>query len=368
MPVSRPRIPISNPILSRIRERLTRRFDSLLENPDGYAQRVRSESGAFPEWDLFPYVFPAVAYTSLAVSDPARVDHSRRQVERLVRLVLPNVIANVSPPGGKLETLAEHGQHAVYLGWLNLALGCLQYLGGGETYAPLHRSLSEGLLRALIAARGRPLRSFPFYSWTFDTIPCLVSLWLYDVHCRGARSAEAIGCHLRWSREQATHPETGLPYSEVDETDGKPRELPRGCDLSFRLCLLAQVDRTYAERLYRNYARAYWVERGWIAGFAEWPHGSSSGWHISSDIDSGPLLQGIGLAATGFGVGTTSAFGDHWRLWRLCVQLATARMLWPRLRPWLEGQGIPLDPDCVTGFLFGDVCLFWAATWRPWTR
>jgi hypothetical protein len=137
---------------------------------------------------------------------------------------------------------------------------------------------------------------------------------------------------------------------------------------------MAQLDPGYAEQLYSNYTRTFWLERGILAGFAEWPHGQDR----YQDADSGPIFNGIGTAATGLGIGTAIAMRDGPRLERLTAQLAMRDVLMLALEktsepgktgaPTLLGGMIPIDPQYFTGFLFGDAILFYSVSWRSWTQ
>ncbi len=360
-------------VLGIIRRRLVAQFDAYLTTPADYRDRVGRECHVFPEGDLFPYLYPAMAYVNLALEDPERTDHSVTQAGKLIDLAIPSVIRHVRPPGGRLERLSDYRQHAMYLGQLNLALGAYYLISDDNRYDTLHRKLSDLLHQALVEAKGRPLRSFPQYSWPFDTIPVLVSLDLYDARTSRPRSAQAVRAHLSWVRANATHPGLRLPYSRIDNATGRGRELPRGCDLSFRLCLLPQVDRAYAEQQYAQYLKHYWLDQGLLAGFAEWPGGTKR----FEDMDSGPIIMGIGLGSTGLGLGATIAMDDKERLKRLTAELATLDLLRPLfVAAQQEATGkaaaklrmIRLDAKHVTGFLFGDAMLFYCITWQPWTE
>lgn len=144
----------------------------------------------------------------------------------------------------------------------------------------------------------------------------LVSLKLHDKKTSQTRSDAIIKRHLDWLRTKGTHPRLQLPYSRINHSASNDHELPRGCDLSFRSCLLPHLDREYAEEMYKHYANNYWLERGVLTGFAEWPGGVQR----FQDMDSGPIVMGIGLGATGLGIGATIALGDQHRLQRLVSQ------------------------------------------------
>lgn len=84
---------------------------------------------------------------------------------------------------------------------------------------------------------------------------------------------------------------------------------PRGCDLSFRLCLLPHLDSEAATRLYQRYASRFWIDHGLVAGFVELAGGRGE-----AGIDSRVVILGMGMYATGMGVGAVIAAKDRTRL------------------------------------------------------
>jgi len=74
-----------------------------------------------------------------------------------------------------------------------------------------------------------------------------------------------------------------------------------------------------AQRLYFDYLQHHWVNLWLIAGLREWP--KSRGPSSLGDIDSGPLVLGIGPTATGVGIGAAKAVSDTTRLGKLARQL-----------------------------------------------
>jgi hypothetical protein len=351
--------------LDATRRLLLERFDGYLKEPKAYARLALDECAQFPEGDLFPFVFPAMAYSNLALAGATDRQHARQQIAILIDLALPAVIKRLQPPENKLENLESYKRQATYLGQINLALGCYRLVGGDDRFDHIQRRISDVLYRALVKADGKPLASFPNYSWPFDTIPVLASLKLDDLQRRTKRTDALVKKHLAWVEQHGLDESTGLPYSRL----GKNLQLPRGCDLSLRLCLLAQIDRKKAEALYQNYTKYFWLERGVAAGFAEWPRGISR----FEDNDSGPIILGIGTAASGLGIGTVLAMNDQARLKRLADQMAMRDTIFALLLSKTDGGQtlggmIPFSPEYFTGFLFGDAILFYAITWQAWEK
>jgi hypothetical protein len=361
--------PSGNQMIATIRGRLLAAFEQNLTDPKAYEQTALKECHLFPEGDLFPFIFPAYAYTNLALQGKIDRPTAQARVAAMIDLALPHVIKRVRPPQGKLENLKDYARHATYLGQFNTALGCYRLIGGDDRYAAIHKHLSDLLHAALVERDGRPLESFPEYSWPFDTIPCLVSLKLYDAQTGTDRSVAITQKHLVWVREHATDPATGLPWSRIDNATGRGTEQPRGCDLALRLMYLAQLDPDGAKALYAKFTEGFWLVRGAMAGFAEWPGGATK----SEDLDSGPIVQGVGMSATGFGIGAATAMNDRDRLQRLGEQLLGMKQMMQAMKALMppDQQSAPMkliaiDDRYVTGFLYGDVCLFYSITWTPW--
>jgi len=348
---------------------LVTRFDGLLEDPEAYARLVADRCRRFPEGDLFPFTFPALAYGQLALRDPGYREHALRQMALLIDRAIPRVVDRVGARKGRIRSMATYGGHAVYLCQLGLALGMWRRVGGDDRYEADHRALTDLVREALIDRRGHPLDSFPGVVYPFDTQPCLVTLALRDLQDSAEAGREPVERHLIWVRDLGTDPDTGLPVSRVDAKTFAAVEVPRGCDLSLRIPLLAQLDPAAAKETWRRYTASFWLERWLVQGLAEWPRGETR----FEDMDSGPILLGVGLAASSLGTGAAIMARDPARLATLLGYMARIRDLLADAAPagsgertvWVGGL-IPTEKGWITGFLYGDAALFLSLTWTDW--
>jgi len=340
--------------------RLREQFDQWLKEPDAYHQRALRECSAFPEGRIYPFAIPALGYANMGLGDAKQRQHSAAQMQKLIDLLISTVIEDISPPGGDLNRLPHYQKEGTRLATLNLTLACYALIWDDGRYGSLHDRVSLLLRRALTELSGKPLASYPAYTWYFDTIMALLSLELYDRAHGLAQTGPLIEQHFAWLRSHATDTGTGLPVAYEGG-------LPRGCDLSMQICLVQQVDSRSAQRLYADYVQHHWVNFGFIAGFREWP--KSKGPSSTGDIDSGPLILGIGPTATGVGIGAAKAVSNANRLSTLARQLK----LLPGFLRLLEqggqqlfGDSVRVSSQYVTGFLYGDAVLFYAITWVPY--
>lgn len=239
----------------------------------------------------------------------------------------------------------------------------------GNKYHHLNKHLTAILYKALLKVSGKPLHSYPEYTWPFDTIPVVASLLLYD-KAQGTNTYKNIAAkHFKWLKTQGMHPLYKLPFSRINPVSYTGKEVPRGCDLSLQLCILSQINKKYAKQLYQQYLKFFWIKRGTIAGFAEWPNGKSK----FQDIDSGPIFMGIGLGATGLGVGTVIAMDDKERVAILASELFAIdllRSIFLRIakNDPILGGAYPISEKYFTGFLMGDLMLFYCVTWQSWKK
>jgi hypothetical protein len=353
------------PYTPTLQGKLVKQFDALTTDPKSYRTKVSRECKRFPEGDILPYTLPAIAYANMTLSDPLRRTETLRRISGLLAPAIENTIVKVKPPGRDLANLISYRKHATYLGQLNMALGYYRLIGGDDRYQPINKAISDALHKALVELKGRPLQSSPTYWRTFDTIPALVSLKLYDHNTDTDRSDAVIRRHLDWMSENATHKSTNLPYSRINNT-GRGIDLPRGCDLSWRISLIAHLDLRLAKTMYYDYIKAFWIDRKTSPGFAEWPGGKSG----KQDADSGPIIVGIGTTASWMGLATASAAGDTRRAALLDGQTtAFTKLVWefievrPQAKLILGGRIKPAG-SYMTCFLYDDARLFYAATWQ----
>ena len=148
---------------------------------------------------------------------------------------------------------------------------------------------------------------------------------------------------------------TGLPAFSVDARTGDIYEQARGSANSGILSFVGELDPELANRWYRSYIDHYWVD-GFGVGFREAPYGSDQ----AADVDSGPVIGGIGSVASTFGIGAARANGDYARARQLTLEVVAGS--WPTpfglLLPGLMGT------FAADGWCFGELALTFAMS-RP---
>ncbi|MFT5467165.1 MAG: hypothetical protein ACI8UO_002269 [Verrucomicrobiales bacterium] len=340
-------------------------FRERLADFGGYEQMVRREASVFPEGDLFPYTLVSNAFSHRAIEEPEMAKERLPFAEVCLRKAVESVAGQLGVKPNELSQLDGLRNEGTYVGQLALALALYEKAGGtDQQLLAIRKRLTTILRKFLDEGDGQPIPSYPGVTWPFDTAPALAAISM------DSDASELIKKHRDWLKLHAQDRKTGLPFSEKS-ANGKWRA-PRGCDLSWRLALWSQFDPKQGQIWYDAYTEKFWLNAILIEGFREWTFGQNG----AGDLDSGPILLGVGSTASVLGLMTTAAYGDEDR--RAVLMKKTEMMVRVRREKTKEaamlvmlcdsaliGYGIQPSPRYLSGFLFGDVTLFYSLSWRP---
>jgi hypothetical protein len=255
----------------------------------------------------------AEACADRAASSPAIREQARDCARRCAVLALDPRLA---PAGLDPAHSMDLGQHGLYATHLLLVLGAASYLGTDEHDAIAHRLATQ----LAAAALADPLHHVPSFRgdahrWPADQAATLHALWVHDQLHGTDLSVEPIRLWHEVMAASGTDGTLGLPRSEL--TGPEASTVPRGCALSWTVRHMAAFDRSRALELWQRYCAGYLVDMATLplvrgsatpaAGLREWPPGVER----SADIDSGPIVFGIGASASAFGIGAARAVGDE---------------------------------------------------------
>jgi hypothetical protein len=265
------------------------------------------------EWGLFTLSFSTYGLASEATRQPALRPEVARTIEQAIRVALTAPVAQPFTTGAPDSCLGYAlPQSVLYLGHLNLMLGCHRQLDPASPYTELHDSLSARLARRLGQDPAGNLPSYPNLRWLPDNTVALASLALHS-RLTGSPYA-AVG--QRWvarAHRDWLDASTGLLASMVDAA-GRPSEEPRGSHLGWSIWFLAQVDAAFARQQYALYQQHHSTNLGALRLYREFASGYQTG---AGNVDSGPLVLGYGIPATTFAFADAVALGDYRNAQRL---------------------------------------------------
>ena len=258
------------------------------------------------EWSLFSMSYSVYAFTNMAQLDssfrPEAAHYTRLAIQKMLTDRIAQAFRN---PHAAIA--ADSVTSVLYLGHLNLMLGCQRLLDPASPYKALHDSLSASLHRRLAAAPSHCLESYPGGVWVPDNSVALASLQLHS-DLTGSPYRAFCQQWVAYARRHLTDPATGLLLSKP-ATRHQAAEEPRGSHLGWSIFFLYRFAPAYAAEQYQCYQQHFSTNFGVIRLYHEriGRYETSGG-----DVDSGPLILGYSIPANAFAFGNAVALRD-WR-------------------------------------------------------
>ncbi|MGQ0505922.1 MAG: hypothetical protein ACT4TC_11465 [Myxococcaceae bacterium] len=300
---------------------------------------ARAASRSFPEGELFTYEFFGLALANIAETTRAPGDIDKA-ISKGVWLLARIDESLEHASFRRRKDLPDRGG-ICWLGGRNLLLARLIRLSAERMPQRLveqfHRD-SNTLHSVFMAEPSGVPETFRGERWPVDGLFALESLRIHDEVYGTALSMKPIQRWVQTMRKNRDR-STGLMPSYVNAS-GRARDVPRGCALSWSLSVLPRLDPVFAAEQWLAYKQHFLG--GWLGlpAFREYPIGVER----SGDIDSGPIVGGLGMSATAFGLAAARANGD--------LELAE------KLERLGEVLGMPVSDQKGKRYLLGKVPFF----------
>jgi len=263
------------------------------------------------EWLFATYMMAGMGFGQLALSDPGRRQEHLRLLDRCVeRLISPQLRRFDALAWGDdpLESLARDDKdHAAYLGYLNLLLSLQRRLDPGRArHARLNDRVTRALVRRLEASPLLLLRSYPAEVFPVDNAAVVGSIGLHD-RATGADHSRLLE---RWASrlsQRAVDRASGLLFQQVHHRSGAGADAPRASGTALAVYFLSFSHPRLSAALYQALRTR---QADTLLGFGvvrEYGPGHAG----CGDIDSGPVVLGYGVSATGFSLGASRIHGDE---------------------------------------------------------
>lgn len=254
------------------------------------------------EWAYVTAMMGVIGLSKAAYGDPNVHAEARRRAT--AKLVDDAVLGfGTRAWGGERWQDAKSG-HA-YLGWGALALGHARALDPSFAHVEAHDRM-VALLRASVEASPHGVfETFPGVTFPADVAVCVGAIGLHD-RLTGGRHAALVARAAKRLVEGFSDPATGFLFQRVVPDSGRVEDGPRGSGTSIAAYALSFADQASAATLARalkGRTRSLWG----FSGVEEYADGSSG----LGDIDSGPVLLGVSVAATGFSLAVARQAGDR---------------------------------------------------------
>lgn len=259
------------------------------------------------EWLFGTSMMAAMGFGQMVLAHPETRDENLARMERSLDALLAGPAREFDRAAWGEDALAtlttSHG-HGAYLGYAGLALGLHRLLRPASRFAATDDAIVRALAARIEASPVGFIETYPDELYPVDNAAALAAIAL---HARATRRPPppALARGLAALRAHGIDAPTGLVVQSI-AADGAPRDVPRASGTALASYFLAFVDEALSRTLYET-LRAEQLRS--VLGFGavrERPDGASKG-----DIDSGPVLFGVGVSATGFMIGASRVHGDR---------------------------------------------------------
>ncbi|HEX4339392.1 MAG TPA: hypothetical protein VH062_25975 [Polyangiaceae bacterium] len=298
------------------------------------------------EWIFGTYQMAALGFGQVALEHPEEAALDRERMERAMDRML-------APAGHQFDTAAWHHDglagldgleaHAAFFGYANLVLSLHRKIYGESKYSALNDRMTAALVRRYVASRYLPIETYPGETYPVDNTAGIASIAL---HAKATGKPEPVLAKLLAAfRLHSVDAKTGLLIQSLHH-DGSRLDAPRGSGTTLGAYFMSFGDPAFSYELHTAVQRELATR---ILGFrvvSEYPSSVVGG---KGDIDSGPLLFGYSVSATGFAIAACRIHRDE-----TCYRelLSTANLF-----------GVPFDRGdagrtFVAGGPLGDAILF----------
>lgn len=248
------------------------------------------------EFMLFSYAYTAYAAKNIATRDTTYKQRAVSLIKECIDKALDSKIYSSYKVNDSLihsDSIPDFS--ILYLGHLNLMMGCYRLLSEDNTFNSLNDKISASLFRRYNETEFLNLESYPSAIWIPDNTVAIASLKL---HSSNTNSGYESVCYkwVEYAKKNYRDEETGVLYSTVGSVVGKPAEEPRGSMLGWSIMFIYQFDKEFALDLYNNYKKHFSHEFLIFRLFKE-RYSNNRG---AADIDSGPLILGYSIPANEF--------------------------------------------------------------------
>jgi hypothetical protein len=319
------------------------------------------------EWPIFGSVFYLWATEALQ-ADWERQDPARRGTAPAVcaRPALDAAIAVIADPVHHTWVRQHwgddylHTQNCFFRSLLIAGIASHARLTGDTRHLPLLRDQVTTLAAELDASPAGLLQDYPGECYPIDVVCAVACI---------RRGAGLFGLDVRPFVERERRAFTGrmldrhgLPPYVADWRTGEAFDCSRGVGNSHTLIFAPELWPDLAAGWYAAYARHFWQERWWAAGFREYPRDAGKPENFF-EIDAGPVIAGFSPAANAFGLAATRLSGRFDHAWTLGAQIAAVS--WPLPHGTLLGPRILSGVGAGHAPYLGETALLFHLTQNP---
>jgi hypothetical protein len=257
----------------------------------------------FPEGNVFIHVLYGLSWCELALANPSDKMLNKRAVKEVL-LAYDHVNSENARSIFNTYTTPENGIY--YIGWKNYLLSKILSIDidfdGRKSYMITFLNECDAIQKLINGSANPYFESYPNQAWPADTFVAIASLGIHDKILAPKYNLDIN--HWLTKVKLRLDPVTKMIPHMVDAQAGKLIHGARGCSTSLILRMLAEIDPVFAEEQFKLFKTYFVTTTFGLPSVREYPVGQ----YGSGDIDSGPVVFGVGFSGTIVSIGTYAVF------------------------------------------------------------
>lgn len=278
------------------------------EANDDHARADSSANRFAGEWALVTHQMTALGLAQVALAHPElRPDYAPEITKAAAKSFLPEMRdfgTRAWHGEDALQSLASDHGHA-YLSYAALAVSMARLVDRDvpPALAREHDRLIAAYVRRLRASSTGLIETYPGEAYPTDVAAVAGAIAVHG-KVTGKNYDDVLRHWAANVRTAQIDKTSGLVHQRMDAATGAPHDAPRGSGTALAAYFAGFADESVARQL----AAAALSHRSTFVGFGgirEYAAGRSG----EGDVDSGPVILGISVSATGFALAPARAFG-----------------------------------------------------------
>lgn len=286
------------------------------------------------EWAFGTQMMAAVGLAQWVRAHPAqRAEYAPVIAQAVDNLVAPRTLAFGRDAWGEdpLASLDSAHGHA-YLGYVALALGALREVDPQTRHAALHDRLVGALARRLAEAPGNVIETYPGEIYPCDLASVVAALGYHQRVAHGRHAALIATMRARFENDWRAGDYLRHALGGRQGTTLGPA---RGATTALSAWFWRFADPAFSRRLSTRLLAGGMQSFAGFGAIVEYGPGSAG----RGDIDSGPVVAGFSVSATGFALGA--------------ARIADDRVAFTALFRTAQLFGVPFDDGGRRGYITG---------------
>ncbi len=260
----------------------------------------------FPEGFVFTNVLYGLSWCEIATSDLTNNKELKERALSEALFAYNEISSDKARSTFDNQLTPEDG--IFYVGWRNYLLSKIiksdTTFHNFQRYKRIYSEQCEIIIDALEQSNSPYLQSYYNQAWPADMFVAMTSVSNHDKIFKSKYESE-IKNWLTDVKEKLDPKTKMIPHKVLTNT-AKTVEGARGSSISLIIRLLSEIQPDFAKEQYSLYKKNFVTTTFGLPSISEYPKGESG----DGDIDSGPVIFGVGFSGTIVSIGTFSMLGD----------------------------------------------------------